>query len=435
MDFNNPQHRKERLEQIRKRCAELPPPTQTKLPDKCWIPQSKLDDDLMAINDYTSAKLEGVSHGLHEITWMLANGIERKHGEDGLEVMHLCNRKACGNPAHLVLGTRKENNDAAIADGLFDPQGQKGIPKPSIQGEGNPRAIASNRQAAEAKYLFAHPEEWFVPEISDHHSISEAIAIHLNLSQPSLKRIEHKENWKHVQPLRPETFPSIETVPAHAKPPRPKKGGPIGPENAALILRGYWQAEDQPAYITEWMAKLNVSRTSIQNVLSGKTWREVEPEIQREADFSSHRQKLSDRAVQQIRATAAANPDVARLHAALARKFGCETGTVSSIIHRLARIDVPDDPNAIIPLEALEFTPTAQRGEAHKGSKLSDEQSLIVLERDYAGESKRKLALEFGVSYETIWKVVTGRTRRDIWERFHRERREREQDGEKGGEK
>jgi hypothetical protein len=28
---------------------------------------------------------------------------------------------------------------------------------------------------------------------------------------------------------------------------------------------------------------------------------------------------------------------------------------------------------------------------------------------------------------------VKGKTRKKIWERFHRERREREQDGEKGG--
>ncbi len=432
MDFNNPEHRKEMLRRIRERCVEMPPPPESNLPDKCWIAPSKIDD-LVPVNEYVSGKLLGRPLGQHEITQMLASGILRSATDDGLEVLHRCNRKACCNPTHLELGTRRQNNDAALADGLFDPKNQTGKPKPSIQGEGNARAKASNRQAAEAKYLFAHPGEWFVPEISAYHSISEAIAIHLNLSQPSLKRIEHRENWKHVQPLRPETFPSIETVPAHAKPPPPQKTGPIGEDNARAILKGYWVSKDKSGYITGWMTRLKVSRISIQNVLIGKTWREVEPGIRRATDFSSHRQKLTERAVQQIRATFAANPTVHGLQAALARKFRTQSYYIGFIIRRLARLDVSDDPKAIIPLEELEFKPTAQRGEAHKGCKLSDEQALQVLERDAAGESRPKLALEFGVSDVTIKKVVKGETRKDIWERFHRERREREQ-REQGGE-
>ena len=435
MNFNNPEDRKAKLESIRARCVEMPPPSEKNLADKCWISPSKIDEDLIPINIYSSGKLQGDSHGMHVITLMLANGIKRNYREDGKEVMHLCNRKACCNPAHLELGTRKENNDDAIADDLFDPRGQTGIPKPSIQGEDNPRARASNRQAAEAKYLFSHPEEWFVPEISDHHSMSEAIAIHLNMSQPSLKRIEYKENWKHVEPLRPETFPSIETVPANAKPPVPHKTGPIGEDNARSILKGYWASKDRPGYISGWMAKLNVSRTSIQNVLSGKTWREVEPEIPREIDFSSHRHTtLSDRDVQHIRATFAADPTVHGLQAALARKFDCEDCSIGLIVRRLARLDVPDDPTAIIPLEELEFKPTAQRGEAHKLCKLSDAAVLEILERHSAGDSPVKLSIENGVSYVLIYNIVRGKTRKKIWERFHRERREREQDGEQGGE-
>jgi hypothetical protein len=154
MDFNNPEHRKEKLEQIRKRCAELPPPRESNLPDKCWIAPSKIDDALNPINEYTSGKLQGEPHGLHVITWALANGTIPNHSEDGLEVMHLCNVKSCCNPSHLKLGTRKENNHDAIADGLFDPRGQKGIPKPWQQGEKNVMAKATEPQIAEIKWFF-----------------------------------------------------------------------------------------------------------------------------------------------------------------------------------------------------------------------------------------------------------------------------------------
>ncbi len=431
-DFNNPEHRKEKLRRIKARCTEFPPPRGKDLADTCWIPHPKIDD-LVPVNEYVRGKLLGQPRGLHEITQMLASGRLRSASDDGLEVLHRCNRKACCNPTHLELGTRKQNNDAAIADGLFDPKNQTGKPKPSIQGEGNARAKASNRQAAEAKYLFSHPEEWYVREISAHHSITEAVAIHLHLSEPSLKRLQRRENWKALAPVRPETFPSIETVPADAEPPRPKKDGPIGPENAALILRGFGPADDKSGYITMWTEKLGVSRISIQNVLIGKTWREVEPGIRRETDFSSHRQKLTERAVQQIRATFAANPTVHGLQAALARKFRTQSYYIGFIIRRLARLDVSDDPKAIIPLEELEFKPSAQRGEAHKLCRLSDVQVWQILERHAAGESSAKLGVEFIVSYVSIYNVVKGKTRKDIWDRFHGERREREQGDEKGG--
>jgi hypothetical protein len=436
MDFNNPEHRKEMLRRIRERCVETPPLPESNLPDKCWIAPSKIDD-LVPVNEYVRGKLLGQPRGLHEITQMLASGRLRSASDDGLEVLHRCNRKACCNPTHLELGTRKQNNDAAIADGLFDPKNQTGKPKPSIQGEGNARAKASNRQAAEAKYLFSHPEEWYVREISAHHSITEAVAIHLHLSEPSLKRLQRRENWKALAPVRPETFPSIETVPADAEPPRPKKDGPIGPENAALILRGFGPADDKSGYITMWTEKLEVSRISIQNVLIGKTWREVEPGIRRETDFSSHRQKLTERAVQQIRATFAAYKEHPRIKSALAERFHCEVGYVTAIVEGVVRMNVAPDPNAALPLDALDLKPKAQHGHLHKLAELEPEQVWAILLRlarkDKVLDRVITLCQEFKVSQPVIYGIRSRKRYKEICKRFDEEQRRKREQDEKGG--
>jgi hypothetical protein len=437
MNFNNPEHRKEMLRRIRERCVEMPPPPESNLPDQCWIARSKIDD-LVPVNEYVRGKLLGRPLGQHEITQMLASGILRSASDDGLEVLHRCNRKACCNPTHLELGTRKQNNDAAIADKLFDPKCQTGIPKPSIQGEGNARAKASNLQAAEAKYLFSHPEEWYVREISAHHSVCEAIAIHLNLSEPSLKRIEHRENWRHVQPVRPEMLPSIKTVPANAKPPRPKMGGPIGPENAALILRGYWPAEDKPGYITMWKEKLGVSRISVQKVLTGATWADVERDIQREKNFDSHRQRtLSDRSVQAIRATYAAYKEHPRIKSALAERFHCKVGYVTAIVEGVVRMNVAPDPNAALPLDALDLKPKAQHGHLHKLAELEPEQVWAILLRlarkDKVLDRVITLCQEFKVSQPVIYGIRSGERYKEICKRFDEEQRRKREQDEKGG--
>jgi len=57
----------------------------------------------------------------HRFAWERAN-LEKI--PSGMVVMHLCNNKSCVNPAHLALGTPKENSMAASRDGLA-PMGER----------------------------------------------------------------------------------------------------------------------------------------------------------------------------------------------------------------------------------------------------------------------------------------------------------------------
>ena len=67
------------------------------------------------------------------------------HGDipEGMEVMHLCNNKACVNIDHLKLGTHAENMAAASRDGLF--------PERDNHGEMNPNAKLNNEIVAKIR--------------------------------------------------------------------------------------------------------------------------------------------------------------------------------------------------------------------------------------------------------------------------------------------
>lgn len=57
----------------------------------------------------------GKSENAHRFSWTVANGPVPR----GMVVMHLCNNKGCVNPAHLRVGTPRENALMASKDGLL----------------------------------------------------------------------------------------------------------------------------------------------------------------------------------------------------------------------------------------------------------------------------------------------------------------------------
>jgi hypothetical protein len=77
-------------------------------PNECWEWQGG-----SYANGYGSFRLGGPNTGAHRASWILS------HGDipNGLHVCHKCDNPKCVNPAHLWLGTIRQNYDDMVAKG------------------------------------------------------------------------------------------------------------------------------------------------------------------------------------------------------------------------------------------------------------------------------------------------------------------------------
>jgi len=102
-------------------------------PDDCW--------------DWTASK-SGKGYGnfkiasfeprqAHRVAWVIAN----QRDTDGLLVRHTCDRPSCCNPAHLLLGTAKDNSDDKFSRGRARSSRQ--------DGENNGHAILTTEQVGQ----------------------------------------------------------------------------------------------------------------------------------------------------------------------------------------------------------------------------------------------------------------------------------------------
>lgn len=73
--------------------------------DSCWPWVGALDG-----NGYGTFNRKGKKEKAHRQAWRLTQGEIPKH----IEVCHKCFQKTCCNPAHLFLGTHKDNMDSAV---------------------------------------------------------------------------------------------------------------------------------------------------------------------------------------------------------------------------------------------------------------------------------------------------------------------------------
>ncbi len=104
--------------------------------DDCWVWTAG------TANGYGHFSLKRKTLKAHRISFSLNSG---KAIPRGLMVCHKCDNPPCVNPAHLFLGTCKENiNDAR----------QKGRHSSATPGEEHPRSKLSNQAVADIRRLF-----------------------------------------------------------------------------------------------------------------------------------------------------------------------------------------------------------------------------------------------------------------------------------------
>lgn len=77
--------------------------------DACWQWM-----DGLHMRGYGRMRIKGKRENAHRIAWLIANGGDIPKG---LYVCHTCDNRACCNPAHLYLGTPKDNVDDMVTRG------------------------------------------------------------------------------------------------------------------------------------------------------------------------------------------------------------------------------------------------------------------------------------------------------------------------------
>ncbi len=86
-------------------------------PDECWEWRGVRNQA-----GYGVAYCAGLKIPAHRVAYMLAKG----EIPEGLIIMHKCDNPPCCNPAHVFLGTSRENNEDTINKGRVDVVGRAG---------------------------------------------------------------------------------------------------------------------------------------------------------------------------------------------------------------------------------------------------------------------------------------------------------------------
>lgn len=139
--------------------------------DACWEWQAGLLG-----NGYGQFKLNGAPTYAHRIAWELTNGPvpERRN------VLHRCDNKLCINPAHLFIGTQKENVADAIEKGRREPIIE------SRRGEKSNWAKVTEKEVLEIR------------EMGRRGYSQRVIGEKFGISRPAVNLIINRKNWKHI---------------------------------------------------------------------------------------------------------------------------------------------------------------------------------------------------------------------------------------------
>ena len=115
------------------------------------------------------------------LSWQIHNGAI----PDGMCVCHTCDNRACANPQHLFLGTRRDNNQDMWRKGrgVFHPSNH---PPPVHSGECHPQAKLTSTKVKQIRALVQQG------------STGRAVAQRFNVSPTTISNILSRKVWKAV---------------------------------------------------------------------------------------------------------------------------------------------------------------------------------------------------------------------------------------------
>lgn len=133
--------------------------------DSCWI-----WNGCISVWGYGFFGLNGKNAAAHRVSYQIFVGDIPK----GMLVLHQCDNRACVNPAHLFLGTQKDNMQDMKSKGRH------------LHGSKSPRALLTDEQVAEIKAT---------PKI---YGSGVYLANKFNISTSQVSNIRAGKQWIHL---------------------------------------------------------------------------------------------------------------------------------------------------------------------------------------------------------------------------------------------
>jgi hypothetical protein len=135
-------------------------------PEQCWEWQSTRN-----LSGYGKFWLNGRTDLAHRVSYELHNGPIPA----GLQVRHTCDNRSCVNPAHLLVGTGKENARDALDRGRYR------------RGVDNPRAKLTAAQVSEIRERWREGAETQV-----------SMARRFNVSKSAIQWVLNGRSWNGI---------------------------------------------------------------------------------------------------------------------------------------------------------------------------------------------------------------------------------------------